>query len=173
MLEKTSKSPLDCKEISPEYSLQDWYWSWSSNTLATWCEELTHWKRPWCWARLKAGGERDDRGWDGWMASLTQWTGVWASSRSWWWIRKPGVLQCMGLQTAGHDWLTEFHAFIYSGGGENSNRYDRTWSTELQSILDYVECLLNYTACLHVADKSTMFIVLPPFPLEEEVIYIT
>ena len=70
------------KEISPEYHWKDscWSWSWSSNTLVTWCEELTHWKRLWCWERLKAGGEGDDRGWDGWMASLTQWTCVWASS---------------------------------------------------------------------------------------------
>ena len=52
-------------------------WCWSSNTLATWCEELTHWKRPWCWGRLSAGGEGDDRGWDGWVASSTQWTWVW------------------------------------------------------------------------------------------------
>ena len=58
----------------------DWCWSWNSNTLTTWCEELTHWKRPWCWERLKAGGEGDDRGWDGWMASLTQCLWVWASS---------------------------------------------------------------------------------------------
>ena len=58
-------------------------WCWSSNTLATWCEELTHWKRPWCWERWKAGSEGSNRGWDGWMASLTQWTGVWASSGSW------------------------------------------------------------------------------------------
>ena len=64
---------------------KDWCWSWSSNTLATWCEEVTHWKRPWCWERLKARGEGDARGWDGWMASLTQWTWIWASSRSWWW----------------------------------------------------------------------------------------
>ena len=60
---------------------KDWCWSWSSNTLTTWREELTHWKRPWCWERLKAGGEEVDRGWDGWMALLTQWTWVWASSR--------------------------------------------------------------------------------------------
>ena len=60
------------KKITPEYSWKDWCWSWSSNTLATWCKEPTHWKRPWCWERLKAGGERGDRGWDGWMASLTQ-----------------------------------------------------------------------------------------------------
>ena len=56
---------------------KDWCWSWSSTTLATWCEELTHWKRPRCWERLKAGGEGDDREWDGWMASATQWTWVW------------------------------------------------------------------------------------------------
>ena len=59
------------KEISPGVHWKDWCWSWSSNTLATWYEELTHWKRPWCWERLKAGGEGDDRGWDVWMASLT------------------------------------------------------------------------------------------------------
>ena len=59
---------------------KDWCWSWNSNTLANWCEELTHWKRPWCWERLRAGGEGDNRGWDGWMASLTQWTWVWVDS---------------------------------------------------------------------------------------------
>ena len=58
---------------------KDWYWCWSSNTLATWCKELTHWKRPWCWERLQTGDEAGDRGWDGWMASLTQWTWVWAN----------------------------------------------------------------------------------------------
>ena len=60
------------REISPEYSLEDWYWSWNSNTLAPWWEERTHWKWPWCWERLKAGGEGNDRAWDGWMASPTQ-----------------------------------------------------------------------------------------------------
>ena len=65
----------------------------------SWCKELTHWKRPWCWERLKAGGEGDDRGWHGWMASQTWWTRAWASSRSWWWIGKPGVLQSMGSQS--------------------------------------------------------------------------
>ena len=59
---------------------KDWCWSWNFNTLATWCEELTHLKRPWCWERLKVGGEGDDKGWDGWMASLTQWTWVWINS---------------------------------------------------------------------------------------------
>ena len=85
---------------------KDWCWNWGSNTLATWFEELTHWKRPWCWERLKAG-EGDDRGWDAWMASATQWTWVWVSSRRWWRTGKPGVLQSMGWQRVGHDWVTE------------------------------------------------------------------
>ena len=88
---------------------KDWCWSWNSNALATWCEELTYWKRPWCWARLRAGGEGDNRGWDGWMASLTQWTWVWASSGSWWWTGKTGMLQSMGLQRDGHDQVTELN----------------------------------------------------------------
>ena len=67
-------------------------------TLATWCKELTHWKRSQCWERLKTGGEGDDRGWDGWLASLTGWIWVWASSGSSWWTGKPGMLQSMGLQ---------------------------------------------------------------------------
>ena len=68
---------------------------------------MTHWKRPWCWERLKTGGEGDDRGWSGWMASLTQWTWIWASSRRWWWTRKPGMLQSMELQRVGYEWATE------------------------------------------------------------------
>ena len=87
---------------------KDWCWSWNSNTLATWCE-LTHWKRPWCWERLKVGGEGDNRGWDGWMASPTQWTWVWVGSGSWWWTGRPGVLQSVGSQRVGHDWVTELN----------------------------------------------------------------
>ena len=70
---------------------------------------MTHWKRPWRWERLKAGGEGDDRGWDGWMASPTQWTWIWVDSRSWWWTGRPGVLQCMGLQRVGHNWVTKLN----------------------------------------------------------------
>ena len=75
--------------------------------LATWCKELTHWKRAWCWERLNVGGEGNDRGWDTWMASPTQSAWVWASSRSWWWTGRPGVLQSMGSQRVKHDWATE------------------------------------------------------------------
>ena len=89
VLEKTHESPLDSKEIkpvSPKGILNiHWKvccWSWNCNSLAIWWEELTHWKRPWCWERLKAGGEQGNREWDGWMASPTQWTWVWANSRS-------------------------------------------------------------------------------------------
>ena len=115
-LQKTLESPLDNKEIKPvnpkgksvlNIYWKDWCWSWNSNTLATWCEELTHLKRPWCWERLKAGGEGDDRGWDGWMVSLTRWTWVWVSSGSWWRTGKPGTLQSIVLQGVGHDWATE------------------------------------------------------------------
>ena len=85
LLEKTLESPLDCKEIQPVHPKGDQSWVFigkadaeaeTQNTLATSCEELTHWKRPWCWEGLGAGGERDDRGWDGWMASLTRWAWV-------------------------------------------------------------------------------------------------
>ena len=78
-------------------------------SLATWCRELTHLKRPWCWERLKAGGEGVDRGRDCWMASPTQCMQVWVSSGSWWWTGKPGVLQSMGSQRVRHDWASELN----------------------------------------------------------------
>ena len=71
-------------EISPWCSLEGLMLKLKLQYFATWCKELTHWKRPWRWERLKKGGEGDDRGWDDWMASLTQWTWVWVYSRSWW-----------------------------------------------------------------------------------------
>ena len=114
VLEKTLESPLDCKEIklvnpkgNQNIHWREWCWSWNSNTLATWCEELTHWKISWYWERLKAEREEDDKGWDGWITSPTWWTWVWANSRSWWWTRKPGMLQSMRSQRIGHYWVTE------------------------------------------------------------------
>ena len=89
---------------------KDWYWSWNSKILVTSCEELTHWKRPWCWERLKAGGERNDRGW--WMASLSRCTWVWVGFGSWWLTRKPGKLQSMGSQRVRHDWATELNWYF-------------------------------------------------------------
>ena len=96
------------KEISPEYSSEGLMQKLKL-TLDIWCEELTHWKSPWCWERLKVGGKGDNRGWDGWMASPTWQTGVWVSSRSWWWTGKPGVLQSMGSQRVRHYWATELN----------------------------------------------------------------
>ena len=78
------------RKTSPEYSLEGLRLNLKLQYSATWCKEPTHWKRPWCWERLRAGGEGDDRGWDGWMASQTQQTWVWANSRRWWRTRKPG-----------------------------------------------------------------------------------
>jgi len=93
------------KEISPEYSLEELMLKPQYFGHLMW--RTTHLKRPWCWERLKAGGEGDDRGWDGWMAAPTWWTWVWASSGSWWWTGKPGMLQSMGSQKVRHDWMTE------------------------------------------------------------------
>ena len=116
VLEKTLERPLDSKEIKPVNPKGNQSWMFirridaeaAAPTLnaATWCEELTHWKRPWFWERLKAG-EGNARGWDDWMASLTQWTWVLASSRRWWRTGTSGVLQSVGSQRVGHDWATE------------------------------------------------------------------
>ena len=115
------------KEISPGVHWKDWCWSWNSNTLASWCEVLTHLKRPLCWERLRAGGEGDDRGWDGWMASQTQWTWVWVNSGSWWWTGRPGVLQFIGMQRVRHDWATELN-WTYSWSLWNNLQICLLWS---------------------------------------------
>ena len=96
------------KEIIPEYSLEGLMQELKLQCLATWCEELTHLKRPWCWEKLKVG-EGDDRGWDGWMTSLIQWTWVWVSSGNWWWTGRPGVLQSMGWKIVTHDWAPKLN----------------------------------------------------------------
>ena len=101
-------------EISPDIHWKHWCWSLNSNTWATWYKELTYLKRPWCWERLRAEG--DDRGWDGWMASPTQWTWVWVNSGSWWWTGRTGVLQFKESQS--QTWLSDWtehiqHAHIY------------------------------------------------------------
>ena len=125
VLEKTLESPLDCKikSVHPKGN-QSWVFIGKTDVKAEtpilWPPDakLIHLERPWCWERLKVGGEGDDRGWDGLMASLTQWTWVWVDSGSWWWTGRPGVLQSMGSQRDGHDWATElnwteYHYWIY------------------------------------------------------------
>ena len=124
-----------------------WCWRWNSNTLATWCEELTHLKRHWCWARLRAGGEGDDRGWNGWMASLTQWTWVWVNSGSWWWTGRPGVLQSMGLQRVGHDWATELN---WTEDDVIEHRFGKKYVTgSCKSVPPY--CWLKKLGCFPVS----------------------
>ena len=84
------------KKVSPGVHWKDLCWGWNSNTLATLCKELTHWKRPWCWEGLGAVGEGNDRGQDGWISSLNRWTWVWVIFASWWWTGRPGILRFMG-----------------------------------------------------------------------------
>ena len=116
VLEKLLESPLDCKEIQPVHPKRNYAWiligrtdagSWSSNPLATWCEEQAHLKRPWWWKRLGEGGKKGERGWGGWIASLTQWAWTSANSGRWWRTGKPGMLQSMGLQRVRHKRATE------------------------------------------------------------------
>jgi len=102
------------KEINPEYLLEGLMWNWSSNTLATWCEEPTHWKRPWYWERLRAGEEGDNRGWNGWIASPTQWTWVWVNSRRQWSTGKPGICSPWGSKELDiTEWLKNSNNDIY------------------------------------------------------------
>ena len=114
MLEKALESPLGCEEIKPVNPRGNQSWIFIGRIDAEaeapvfWLDDMKSQliRKDWHWERLKAR-EGNDRGWDGWMASLTQWTGVSASSGSWWWTGKPGILQSMGSQRVGHDWATE------------------------------------------------------------------
>ena len=125
VLGKTLESPLDCKEIRKSIlniHWKDWCWSWSSNTWATWCKEPTHWKRPWCWERLKVGGEGGNRGWDGWIASPTQRTWVWANSGRQWRTEEFKMLRSMGLLRVWHDLvMTEQQQQLTKGGGRGKS----------------------------------------------------
>ena len=116
-VEKTFESPLDCKEIQPAHPKGNQSWIFigridaEAETLILWPPDVKNWL---IWkdrmlGKMKAGGEGDDRGWDGWLVSLTQWTRIWVNSRSWWWTGRLGVLQSMGSQRVGHDWVTELN----------------------------------------------------------------
>ena len=121
VLEKTLKSPLDCKEIQPVHPKGNQSWMFmgrtdvEAETLILWPPDGMKWliwKRPWCWERLKAGGEGDDSGCAGWMASPTQWTWVWVHSRSWWWTERL-MLQSTGSQRVRHNWVTEVNWTVF------------------------------------------------------------
>ena len=117
VLEKTLESPLDCKEIQPVHPKGDQSWVFIGRTDVEaeapilWPPDVENWLswKDWCWERLRAGGEGDNRRWDGWMASPTQWTWVWVDSRSWWRTGRPGMLLFMGSQRVGHDWEAELN----------------------------------------------------------------
>ena len=101
---------------------KNWCWSWSSNNLATWCEELTRWKRPWCRERLKAGGGWGNRGWDGWMASPARWSWVCVSSSSWWWKKQKE--RCPVLSQEAYHWRPKYTLELQFDGEPNSQRRD-------------------------------------------------
>ena len=117
VLQKTPESPLDCKEIQPVHPEGSQFWVSTGRTDAkaetpvVWPPHavFTHWKRPWFWEGVGAGGEGDDRGWGGWMASLTRWAWVWVNSGSCWWAGRPDVLRFTGSQRVGHGWATELN----------------------------------------------------------------
>ena len=102
-------------KISPEYSLEGLMLKLKLQYFGHLMCRIDYWKRPWCWERLKAGGEGDDRGWDGLMTSRTGWTWVWVNSGSWWWTGRPGMLQSMGSQRVGYNWVTELNWTEHNG----------------------------------------------------------
>ena len=122
-----------------------WCWSWNSSTLATSCEELTHWKRLWCWEGLGAGGEGDNRGWGGCMSSLTWWTWVWVNSGCLFWTGRPGVLRFMGSQRVRHDWATEL------SWTDPNSEHTTEWHSVGHSSLSFFSF---FTLIFHVSSKG-------------------
>ena len=147
VLEKTLESPLDCKEIQAVHPEGDQPWDFfgrndaKAETPVLWPPHAKSWLigKDSCWEGLGAGGEGDDRGWDGWMASLTWWTWAWVNSGSWWWRGRPGVLRFMGSQRVRHDWATELNwTELWNWTGRpgvlqfmGSQRVRHDWATEL------------------------------------------
>ena len=123
-----------------EFLWREWCWSWNSITFATSCEELTHWKRLWWWEGLGAGGEGDDRGWDGWMASWTRWTRIWVNSGSWWWTGRPGMLQFLGLQRV--DVVQSLSCVQFSGR-------TGTWQVTVHGVTKSWTRLSDWTELIH------------------------
>ena len=128
------------KEMSPEYSLERLMLKRKLQYFVYLMQRTDHLKRPWCWKRLKAGREGDDRGWDGWMASPTQWTWIWTSSGSWWWTGRPGMMQSMRSQRVGNDWATELNWYLFN--------YNHQINTAFQTVL-----WRNRARCLRVDNR--------------------
>ena len=144
---------------------KDWCWSWNSNTLATSCEELTHLKRPWYWERLRAGWEEDDREWDDWMTTPTQWTWVWVASNSWWWTGRPGMLQSMGSQKIGHDWGTKLNWTV-------SRRLVQAGSPALAPSPSHAlpDDVATWSVVARVRDKIWLFLLLSKLLINRELV---
>ena len=132
-------------------------------------QELTHWKRPWPWEGQGAGGEGDDRGWDGWMASPTRWTWVWVNSGSWWWTTRSGVLWFMGSQRVGHDWATELNwtkskPKNVSFEPSEERHYHFQWAFFLKITL----CLVLFTITCYGSYTSSV----PPSSLRKSLVFL-
>jgi len=150
---------------------KNWCWSWNSNTLATWCKELIHRKGPWCWERLRSGGEGDNRGWDGWMASLTRWTWVWVNSRSWWWTGRPGMLQFMGCKesdtTERLNW-TELNYILRPQTDQNlrNDDIDFFWAFWIQATKAWTLATFTPILCwILFCSSFSVTMLTPPNPL--------
>ena len=132
------------KEVSPGCSLEGLCWSWNSNILATWCKELTHCKRPWCWERLRARREGDDRGWDSWMASLTRWTWVWVDSGNWW-----GRVCCVHVVAKSQTWLSDWTDLYWGAKIPRALEHLSPWATT-QALKPWLEspCATTKRSCM-------------------------
>ena len=189
VLEKTLESPLDCKEIQPVHYEGDQPWVFfgrndaKAESLVLWPPHVKSWLigKDWCWEGLGAGGEEDNRGWDGWMALLTQWTWVWVNSGSWWWTGRPGVLWFMGSQRVGHDWVTElnwtdlrsrknkchYHNLLEAS---SQAKYLENYSLGTRSEVELNVMKLPLLSSVPDLLKLTSTPLLHTFPLEEDII---
>ena len=171
VLEKTLESLLDCKEIQPVHSERDQSWVFIGRTdvevenPVLWPPDakLTHLKRPWCCKRLREGGEGDDRGWDGRMASLTQWAWIWVTSGSWWWTGRPGMLWSTELQRVRHYWTTLLNWTV-----KYVKRIILMTANQLLQVYNIQKSVLEKTGrqisaiCLNARDTNTYWFVLIP-----------
>ena len=152
VLEKTLESPLDYKEIQPVHSEGDQPWDFfggndaKAETPILWPPHAKSWLIGKDWEGLGAGGEGDDRGWDGWMVSVTRWMWVWVNSGNWWWTGRPGVLRFMGSQKVGHDWVTELNWTELNVMKINNHK---NWARTKVSEVLHVHLILTWKKLIH------------------------